>query len=372
MNRVSVVLLLTGALLLAGALLLLGTAIAWASSPVPVPTVIASFDQSPAFAESLTGGLQPTVLTTLPHGDGGAFAESMAADSHGNLYVSTTLWAVTDVGDNTGELWRVAPDGDKTLVATMDLSPYGMLVGVAVDGSDRVYVAVYDFSAEYGVPDSGIGGSGIFRLDAELKLTRVALLPPGSWPNGIAFHKGRLYISDSARGAIWRVSVGDRVATPTSPWFQDALLTPTKVLGINGIAFKGEVLYAVVYDVGRVVRIPLKSDGTPGTPSVLCKRPELKTGDGIAFDVLGRLWITTNGVSANPAGALYRVSSAGATTEVFDDPAWLNYPTMPVFGRTMATATTLFVANGAYNGFYDGSSPDIISLQVGVPGLPLR
>ena len=44
---------------------------------------------------------------------------------------------------------------------------------------------------------------------------------------------------------------------------------------------------------------------------------------------------------------------------------------MPVFGRTCSTATTLYILNGAYYGYLGGSAPDIISLQVGVAGLPL-
>jgi sugar lactone lactonase YvrE len=329
---------------------------------------------APAGAASATS-LSPSTLTTFSPGLYGAFAESMAADSHGNLFVSLTTWGYASedgsVNDsNIGEIWKVAPDGKKTLLARMEeLSPYGVFTGVALDSCDRVYVAAYDFSADYGLPESL--GSGIFRLDAGGILTRVALLPPGSFPNGLAFHKGSLYISDSGVGVIWRVRVDEGVATPASSWFQNALLAPSKTIGVNGIAFKGDTLYAVVYDVGRVVRIPVNRDGTPGTPNVLCKRPQLRTADGIAFDILGRLWIVTNGTPATPSGGLYRVSTTGVVTKIFDDPGWLNYPVMPVFGRTAATATTLFVENGAYNGWFDGTSPDIISLQVGVPGLPL-
>ena len=44
---------------------------------------------------------------------------------------------------------------------------------------------------------------------------------------------------------------------------------------------------------------------------------------------------------------------------------------MPVFGTTWATAATLYVENGAYYDWVDGTSPDITALRVGVPGLPL-
>jgi sugar lactone lactonase YvrE len=323
-----------------------------------------------------TGDLQPSPLTTFSTAPYGEFAAGMASDSHGNLIVSLTSWGYYDettADPDIGEIWSVTPGGDQTLLATMDhLSAYGALMSVAIDDNDRVYVAVVD----YGLPDSI--GSGVFRLDNG-ELTRVVSLPSGSWPNGIAFHKGRLYIADSALSAIWRVRVDDGVATPTAPWFQSPLLAPSHAMsafgiGANGVAFRGDTLYTVVSDYGRVVRVPLMSDGTAGSPSVLCKRPELRTGDGIAFDILGRLWIATNGSDATPSGGLYRVATDGTVTQIAKDPGWLNYPTTPVFGRTPASALTLYVLNGAYYSWADPTKfpPDIIPLQVGVPGLPLR
>jgi hypothetical protein len=44
---------------------------------------------------------------------------------------------------------------------------------------------------------------------------------------------------------------------------------------------------------------------------------------------------------------------------------------MPVFGTACGARTTLYVENGAYWSWADGTAPDIIALHVGVPGLPL-
>src|SRR5450759_4927091 len=94
---------------------------------------------------------QPSTLAAFSAGEYGAFAEGMAADSHGRLFVSLTTWGYYDEtvdpslwGSNIGEVWRVMPNGAKALVATQDLSPNGMLLGVAVDRLDRVYVLTYD------------------------------------------------------------------------------------------------------------------------------------------------------------------------------------------------------------------------------------
>jgi sugar lactone lactonase YvrE len=226
-----------------------------------------------------------------------------------------------------------------------------------------------DFSALYGLPDAI--GSGIFRVGAGHRLTRVVSLPSGSFPNGIAFHDGRLYISDSALAAIWRVRLTDDVVGPVDNWLQNDLLAFSSGgvgLGANGIAFKGQTLFISVSDFGRVVRVPVKRDGSPGTPRVFCEQPELVTADGIAFDMLGRLWIVTNGSYSPPGGGLYRVAADGVVREIAKDQGWLDYPTMPVFGRTWSSSCTLYVLNGDFS---SSASPDIVSLKVGVPGLPL-
>ena len=321
---------------------------------------------------------QPSILATFSAGDYGAFAGGMAADSHGRLFVSNTNWGYYDdttAESNIGEVWRVAPNGDKHLVATKDLSPNGMLVGIAVDRLDRVYVALVDFG------DPQTVGCGVFRVAANGSLVKKVALPAGTFPNGLAIHRGRVYITDSATGAVWRSKLGNGVATPADPWFQDALLAPgdpadpeMRGMGANGIAFHGERLFVNVSDYGRIVRVRVKADGSPGVPSVICEQPELKTADNMAFDALGGLWIATDTgtTGASPSGGLYRLSPAAGLWQIADDPGWLNYPTAPVFGTTPGTLRTLYVENGAYFSFDDLIGPDIRVLHVGIPGQPLR
>jgi len=313
----------------------------------------------------------PGTIATFSPGDWGAFAEGMAADSHGTLIVSLTTWGYYDettAESNIGEVWRVGPGGDKTLVASADISPYGMLLGVAVDRCDRVYVAAYDMG-------SGMTANGVYRVADDGALTQVVSLPVGVWPNGLAFHRGRLYISDSATGAIWRARVGDGIASPDAPWSENPLLKPASPNGIgaNGIAFLGDCLYASVSDHGRIVRIPVRDDGVPGAVRKVCQAAQLKGADGIAFDAHGDLWITVNEgtTGASPGGALYRLARAGRLATIADDPGWLNYPTTPVFGRSPSARCTLFIENGAYFNWADGTSPDIQALRVGIPGLLL-
>jgi sugar lactone lactonase YvrE len=308
---------------------------------------------------------QPRVVATLPYGDMGSFAESMTAVSGGNLYVSLTLWA----DSNTGQIWKIAPSGIKSLVASKDLGETGALMGITHDSGGRLYVAVAEFS--------GTDSSLIYRVGTSGSMTLVAKLPPGSWPNGLACRGDYLYAADSSLGAIWRIPLDGGIAKPASPWFHSNLLAPGDPntdpsafgIGANGIAFRGANLYVAVSDFGRIVRIPISTQGKPGSPLVICARSELRTTDGVAFDVLGNLWAVTNeGPTAGQSGALYTISPAGAVRQIAVSPSRFDYPTQPVFGTSVATATTLFITNGAYSG---DAAPNVIGLDVHVPGKPL-
>jgi sugar lactone lactonase YvrE len=325
---------------------------------------------------------QPSTVATMTAGDYGAFAAGMAADSHGNLFGSLTTWGFFDEtvdpslwGSNIGQIWKVMPNGHKRLVATKDLTPNGTFLGVAVDADDQVYVALVGGGTTPPAIDSAV-----LKLGHDGKLTEVVKLPDGAFPNSLAFHDGRLYITDSISGAVWRVRLAHGTSTPATPWFQDTLLAPSDDptamgLGANGIAFRGNRAYVSVSDYGRIVSVPIRADGSAGAPRVFCEQLELVTADGIAFDARGRLWVATNSgtTGVSPSGALCRISTSGALTQLIDDPGWLNYPCMPVFGTTKKAADTLYIVNGAYwSGFGDGTAPDIQALPVGVAGLPLN
>ena len=62
----------------------------------------------------------------------------------------------------------------------MDLTDYGMLLGVAIR-QDHVFVALFDGG-------SGAIPNGVYRLRNGGKLSQVVSLDEGVWPNGIAFH----------------------------------------------------------------------------------------------------------------------------------------------------------------------------------------
>ncbi len=198
---------------------------------------------------------------------------------------------------------------------------------------------------------------GVFRIGPGGAVRRVATLPADSFPNGLAFRGGDLYISDSSRGAIWRLAPGGQAAI----WLQHPLLAPKTSIGANGLAFWRGSRYVAVADSGTIARVPLTAGGIAGTPVVAAQVPLLRTADGIAFDVRGNLYITVND------NRLVRLAPDGALTQLAAKNDGLVYPTMPAFGTTPATRTTLYLTNGALS----NGTPDIVAFDAGARGLPL-
>jgi sugar lactone lactonase YvrE len=90
--------------------------------------------------------------------------------------------------------------------------------------------------------------------------------------------------------------------------------------------------------------VPLRTGGDAGTPQIAAQANLLRTADGIAFDAHGNLYVTVN------TNRLVRLASDGALTELAAKNNGLVYPTMPAFGTTPATRTTLYITNGARRG----------------------
>lgn len=129
-------------------------------------------------------------------------------------------------------------------------------------------------------------------------------MPAQTMPNGLAFGPdGALFVTDSARGAIWRVGADGSAA----PWLQDKLLDgdlqacPPRALlsatGANGIVLdpSGSLLVANTTRA-QIVRVPIAANGSAGTPTVV-HGPDCATlagADGLALDGAGNLYVTLN------------------------------------------------------------------------------
>ena len=345
----------------AACLVLVGS-IALAQSPGPIA-------QGAAAGRAVL--LNPKVVASFECNSTHCFlVESITLDHKGNIYGSLSDWI------GTCGVVKITPKGEQTMIAALpsNACALGIMLGVAFDEHNRLHVIFWSWG-----PDAS---TGVYRVEENGSLTLVFQLPtniwPNIWPNGLAFRDGNIYVSDSTLGAIWRKAPGDSVIA-NAPWYQDAILAPPTpdYWGANGIAFYGNSLYiSVSYasadgTTGSIVRLPIMKDGSPGTAEYFVPPdPDLRAVDGIAFDVLGGLWFATNSNPNTDPAIGGRVGVVGWDRKVrilWDDPAWLDYTSMVAFGTTFDTLGTLFVSNG---GMLTGR-PDVVSVFVGIPGLPL-
>ena len=315
---------------------------------------------APGAAVAESGSPSPRVVATFPTGyEYNSFAESLAIDRAGNLFVSVTIW--TDGSWNRGQLWKISPDGRmRQLGKDLDV---GILSGLAFDEDGNLYAGLVTF-------DTNDVPSGVLQFAPNGRATRVVTLPPGSFPNGLAFHDGDLYISDSWNGAVWRAH--PRAGRNRCSARRPGCRTRRSRSSAAGRASMGSRsgatrCMAVNADTGSVVRIPVRRNGSHGLPTVVVTDPALVGSDGIAFDEQGGLWIAVNHGDEDAGGALLRMSRTGSLSVVANDPGWLDYPSQPAFGVRPGDATTLYVVNGSLN----TGNCNVIALSVSVRGQPL-
>lgn len=272
--------------------------------------------------------------------------EGLVADKRGNFRVSMAF---------TGEIKKVTRDGVVSHFAQLPGPHTGFsAVGLALDKKERLYVARATFDPT---------NTGIWRTSADGATVEYFSQLPVGIPNSLAFDDdGNLYASDSAAGAVWRIGPNGQAAI----WAQDPLLLGLAgpplglAVGANGIAFdeKEKNLYVAVTDIGRIVKIPIKKNGSAGSLSVFKEDLALLKGaDGLAFDDCGGLI-----VAVNRQDRLVRLKHNGRH-EVLAEGGLLDFPATPVFvgSKLYLTNFALFRANG----FVPGTpAPGIVKIKL--------
>jgi hypothetical protein len=160
------------------------------------------------------------------------------------------------------------------------------LLGLAVDTFGNVYGAVQSANQD---------ANGVWRFDRRTgDATRLPGTAAMGIPNGLAFDKQRnLYVTDSARGVIWRIPWGGTA----SIWSEDPALTGNGSLnlgvplGVNGIAIQRRLVTVTNTERRTVLQIPLSQ---PGSVSVLATLPAGDNPDGVTMDVFGDAFVAMN------------------------------------------------------------------------------
>ena len=306
--------------------------------------------------------LHPTepALTTVVSFDPtlGQLPESIAEDPAGNLYVSIA-----------GTVVKVTPERVVSTLVALPVPAGVFATGVKLGQDGFLYVASAAF-------DPSLDASSVWRVslttgDAE----EVAALDPAGFPNDLAFDdEGNIYVTDPFLAQIWRVDVsGQATVWLSDPAFEGNPAEPAlgAPFGVDGIAFdRGDRhLYFGNLDFGRILRVRVRRDGSPGALQVVAEDERLEGADGIAFDRAGTLY-----VAVNSQDRIATVDRRGRV-DVVAEGGLLDGPSAFAFGVRRSERHTLFITNFAISramGLQTGTPrPGILALEVPRPGLPV-
>lgn len=289
----------------------------------------------------------------------GQLPESIAADRFGNLYVSIGSTVV-----------KVDAAAHVTTLASLPTPAGTFATGVKFGPDGALYVASGSF-------DPTLDVAAVWRVSPTTgDTTLVASLAAGGFPNDIAFdRRGRLYVTDSFLGRIWRIDQqGNASVWLSHPALDGNPAAPVLQLhefGANGITFdeSKHTLYVSNLDFGAILTIPLTRDGSPGELEVAAQSPLLEGADGIAFDSSGTLF-----VAVNWQDRIAKVDRAGNVETVVEG-APLDGPSGLAFGVRPCDRHTLYISNFAVNRAFGTQAgtphPGILALPVQRPGLLL-
>ncbi|MDI4655328.1 SMP-30/gluconolactonase/LRE family protein [Xanthobacter autotrophicus] len=226
------------------------------------------------------------------------------------------------VSDDRGGITRIGPDGSCDHLPC----PGGPTNGVARDRDGSLILAGIDTGTIHRLRPDGTAELVLDQFEGE-KLGAVN------------------FVHFDPAGGLW-ITVSTRVI-PRSRAIESAVpdgymlkLTPSGPrLMATGFCFANEIridpgmqwVYLAESALGRVLRLPIRSDGTLGKPEPFGPEPLFPGAivDGLAFDVEGGLWVTE--VTRN---GIHRIDRDGAARCLFEDPEanLVNFPASIAFG----------------------------------------
>ncbi|QHY98691.1 SMP-30/Gluconolaconase/LRE-like region [Streptomyces sp. S4.7] len=236
-----------------------GLAPATATSTTSETGTSARAAQSAGAASAGTTSATGTVdnARTVAHFDlaKGQLPENVALSPGGTAYV--TFAAARQIA-------RVTPSGTTRILATLP---------EPADGG--IHTPVLGFALTTGIVRAHDGTlyvlyatgtdvlTGLWRLRPGGEPRRIAPLPAGGLPNGLALdpRTRTLYITDSVLGVIWTVPTTG--GTP-SAWSTGPELASTGSLGANGLKIHRGAVWATNLDKGTLLRIPVLPGGRAG------------------------------------------------------------------------------------------------------------
>jgi sugar lactone lactonase YvrE len=343
----------------AAALLILALA-ACSDHPDSIGTTETTAPDLARASKHLGAGQVESVLPLTPVTD---LPEGIAVSRQGDIYVGVRRLT----GDRRiSRILRIAPDDIVAVFATLGPSGGELdagVLGLAVDPRGDVYAAF---------PSGDPATHGVWRIGRRGGMTRLAGSEAMVIPNALAFDaRGNLYVTDSRDSTIWRFPPrgwGEQ-------WLRHPLLGPAPAIGANGIAFvPPATLYVANTELGVIARIPIRTDGRAGAPSVAAEGFDLFLVDGLAADAHGDLHAVIAGSTFLGTAPVVRIDPrAGTITPSTDETGAFDFPTSLAFGAGPRDHKSIYVVNGGL--FPEGrpeAAPGVVRLGVGVPGAPIH
>jgi gluconolactonase len=202
-------------------------------------------------------------------------------------------------GGEAGQIYRCRLDGSFEVIANTS----GRILGLALDLDGRIY-ACDALRHEVVRIDPRSGSVEPYSNGTEDHPMRL--------PNYPAFDtNGNLYVTDSGGrfghdGIVFRVAPGGKATV----WLEELSRFP------NGCCLSagGDALLVIETDRFGVSRVPIRADGSAGTPELVAELP-LSVPDGIAVAADGSLFVATY-----RPDAIFRIAPDGEVSVFAEDP----------------------------------------------------
>jgi sugar lactone lactonase YvrE len=185
------------------------------------------------------------------------------------------------------------------------------------------HVRADDGTIYYNLNSPTAARAGVWKLPPAGQPVRVAAVPGAAFFNGLALHPhGRtLYVADSIAGVIWAVDV--RQGTSRA-WLENPILAPTATdrFGANGVRYHRGGLWISSTAHGALVKVPITGTGQPGPMTVV-------TSGGAGIDDFTFAGDHSDVViaAANRSNEVQLIRPDGRRTTILDHDDGLNWPT---------------------------------------------
>jgi sugar lactone lactonase YvrE len=259
--------------------------------------------------------------------------ESITADQEGRLYMPDRV---------TGNILRVDPKSPKPVVVGRIEAREIKGKKVNAEGGGIAFNQQGDLFIASG-PFAEVVRIRAADLNAAKPGTAQTFATGTEGANGIVFDKqGNLFVSGGRSGVVYRVGPSGGAAQPTVKIEPNVRKLPDgtteQPIVANGVEFDSKgILYVSDTARGAIWKVEIGSDGKDGKPTLWAQSPLLEGADGLAFDGNGKLWVVVNErnavVTVAPDGRVQEIAKNGSTGP-------LEFPSAIVF-----VANTAYISN---------------------------